>query len=152
MSIFDKENHLDKTCFDKLDTLSEKERIEFSDHLCSCDKCMELYTEYLQEKNTVIPPEETAFKAVKRAKDYDTRNNRTAIFKVFVSACFAFVILYSSVLPEINSSFESEPNNKHQEVSIFTKINNKLKENLTNININYKEILNSKGESGNEKK
>lgn len=152
MNIFDKENHLEKSVFDNLNELSEKELIEFNNHLCSCHKCMELYIKYLEEKDTVMPPEETAFKAVKRAKDYDKRNNKTSIFKVCVSACFAFVILYSSVLPGINSSTEPNYHNKHQEVSIFTKINDKLKESLTNININYQEILNSKGESDNEKK
>lgn len=153
MNIFDKENHLDKNVFQNLDNLSQTQLIEFNNHLCSCDECMEAYTEYLQGQNTLEPPEETAFKAVKRAKEYEKKNMRTSIFKVCVSACFAFIILYSSVLPGIKSSSETRHNsNKQQKVSVFTKINSKLKEDFTNLNFIYQEKLNSKGESDNEKK
>ncbi len=153
MKIFDKENHLEKSIFQNLDTLSQTQLIEFNNHLCSCEKCMEAYTDYLQNSVSLDPPEETAFKAVKRVKEYEKRNRGTSIFKVCVSACFAFIILYSSVLPGIKSSLETRPeNNKQQEVSVFTKINSKLKEGFTNLNFNYQEKLNSKGESDNEKK
>lgn len=138
--LFDKEGHLTKFAINSNieGNLDELHRLEISEHISFCEKCLEVYIEALTEDKLLHPFESCSSKVEREIEKTKYAGLFRRYATVFVAACFTMMLWVSGIF---SVNYAEKINQAH--VSMMSEKNIRITEITKNFTENISDGLNN---------